>query len=164
MFKFSIFVVYLSPFYNVVQVIFFLYSSSVFSIVYRAIYEIHVGCELMFAKYDSGDEKEDDTEVDKEHEVGGEPLQQMPESKTKSDMIEEKSIPYLESADEDATLSKSEVRYEPDRKLHDAANSGDENDVKMEEAKGEENGTDKTHSVHSSPCEEVPQPGLDSVK
>jgi len=111
-----------------------------------------------------GDEKEDDTEVDKEQEVGGQPLQQMPESETKCDMNEGKSIPYLENADEDASLSKSEVRYEPDRKLHDAANSGDENDVKMEEAKGEENGTDKTHSVHSSPCEEVPQPGLDSVK
>ena len=118
----------------------------------------------MFAKYDSGDEKEDDTEVDKEHEVGGESLQQMPESKTKSDMIVGESIPHLENADEDASLSKSEVRYEPDRKLHDAANSGDENDVKMEEAKGEENGIDKTQSVHSLPCEEVLQPGLDSVK
>ena len=118
----------------------------------------------MCAKYDSGDEKEDDTEVDKEHEVGGEPLQQMPESKTKSDTIVGEPIPCLENADEDASLSKSEVRYEPDRKLHDSANSGDEDDVKMEEAKGEENGTDKTHSVQSSPYEEVPQPGLDSVK
>jgi len=111
-----------------------------------------------------GDEKEDDTEVDKEHEVGGEPLQQMPGSKMKSDMISGKSIPYLENGEEDVSLTKSEVRYEPGQKLHDAANSGDENDVKMEEAKGEENGSDKKHGVHGLPHEEVPQPDLDSVK
>ena len=121
-------------------------------------------CELIFAKYDSGDEKEDDTEVDKEHEVGGEPLQQMPGSQMKSDMISGKSIPYLENGEEDVSLTKSEVRYEPDQKLHDAANSGDENDVKMEEAKGEENGSDKKHGVHGLPHEEVPQPDLDAVK
>jgi hypothetical protein len=78
----------------------------------------------MFAKYDSGDEKEDDPEVDKEHEVSGQPLQQMPRLEMKSDMISGKSIPYLENGDEDVSLTKSEVRYEPDQKLHDAANSG----------------------------------------
>ena len=43
---------------------------------------MHLYVNMMFAKYDSGDEKEDNIEVDKEHEVSGEPLQQMPGSKT----------------------------------------------------------------------------------
>jgi hypothetical protein len=41
---------------------------------------------------------------------------------------------------------------------------GDKNDVKMEETKGEENGSDWKHAVDGLPLEEVPQPDLDSFK
>ena len=67
----------------------------------------------MFTKYDSGDEKEDDTEVDKEHEVGGQPLQQMPGLEIESDMISGKSIPYLENGDENVSFNQERFTTSP---------------------------------------------------
>ena len=43
-----------------------------------------------------------------------------------SDNISGKSIPYLENADEDESLTKSKVRYELNRNPHNAPNSGNE--------------------------------------
>lgn len=82
---FFFFVAYLSPFILTARAFFSVFKHCVLHIVLSFSWNAFV-CEVMFAKYDSGDEKEDDTEVDKEHEVGGEPLQQMPGSKTKNDI------------------------------------------------------------------------------
>ena len=66
----------------------------------------------------------------------------MPGLEIKSDMISGKSIPYLENGDGDVSLTKSEVCTSPIRNFMMRPTVGDKNDVKMEETKGEENGSD----------------------